>query len=125
VEDAILMPHPTLPETYNLTSAGFRKLGLFSLLFKSYFESYLVVLYFFLETPKNDTTPKDRMKKIQSKGMKMMKSKEIELKESFSKISFQNAVDCFSASGIRGKEDSENIMPFLDAIRKFLSIMPS
>jgi glycerol-3-phosphate O-acyltransferase len=125
VEDAILMPHPTLPETYNLTSAGFRKLGLFSLLFKSYFESYLVVLYFFLETPKNDTSPKDRLKKIQAKGIKMVKSREIDLKESFSKISFQNAVDFFSANGIRGKENSESITPFLDAIRKFLSVMPS
>jgi glycerol-3-phosphate O-acyltransferase len=125
VEDAILMPHPSLPETYNLTSAGFRKLELFSLLFKSYFESYLVVLYYFLETPKNGFSPKDRLKKIQAKGLKMAKSREIELKESFSKISFQNAVDFFSANGIRGKEDAETIAPFLDAIKKFLSVMPS
>jgi glycerol-3-phosphate O-acyltransferase len=125
VEDAILMPHPSLPDTYNLTSAGFRKLELFSQLFKSYFESYLVVLYFFLETPKNAASPKDRLKKIQAKGMRMMKSKEIDLKESFSKIYFQNAVDFFTANGIRGKEDSENIRPFLDAVKKFLSVMPS
>ena len=123
--DAILMPHPTLPDTYNLTSAGFRKLELFSHLLKSYFESYLVVLYFLMETPKSDMSAKDRLRKIQSKGMKMMKSREIELKESFSKINFQNAVEFFSTKGIRGKEDSENIMPFLDAIKKFLSVIPS
>ncbi|MEJ2658378.1 MAG: 1-acyl-sn-glycerol-3-phosphate acyltransferase [Desulfobacterales bacterium] len=30
IDDAILMPHPKLPDTYNLTSSGFRKLQLFS-----------------------------------------------------------------------------------------------
>jgi glycerol-3-phosphate O-acyltransferase len=125
VDDAILMPHPSLPDTYNLTSAGFRKLELFAQLFKSYFESYLVVLYHLLETPKNGASSKDRLKKIQSKGMKMFKSREIDLKESFSKIYYQNAVDFFAANGIRGKEDSETITPFLDAIKKFLNVMPS
>lgn len=125
VEDAILMPHPSLPDTYNLTSAGFKKLNIFSHLMKSYFESYLVVIYFLLETPKNGLSSKDRLKKIQSKGMKMMKSREIDLNECFSKINFQNAIDFFSSSGIRGKEDSENIMPFLDAVKKFLSVIPS
>jgi glycerol-3-phosphate O-acyltransferase len=125
VDDAILMPHPSLPDTYNLTSAGFRKLELFAILLKSYLESYLVVLYFLLENPKNDSSPKERLKKIQSKGMKMFKSREIELKESFSKINYRNAVDFFTANGIRGKEDSESLIPFLDAIKKFLDVMPS
>jgi hypothetical protein len=57
--------------------------------------------------------------------MKMMKSREIGLKESFSKVNFQNAIDFFAANGIRGKEDAESIAPFLDAIKKFLSVMPS
>ncbi len=125
VDDAILMPHPTLPDTYNLTSAGFRKLELFSQLLKSYFESYLVVLYFLLETPKNGASSKERLKKIQSKGWKMLKSKEIELKESLSKINFQNALDYFSTNGIRGKEDSDAITPFLETFKKYLRVMQS
>ncbi len=125
VDDAILMPHPSLPDTYNLTSAGFRKLELFARLLKSYLESYLVVLYFLLESPKNGSTPKERLKKIQSKGLKMFKSREIELQESFSKINYRNAVEFFASHGIRGKEDSESIVPFLDAIKKFLDVMPS
>jgi len=30
IEDAVLIPHPSLPDTYNVTAAGFRKLRLFA-----------------------------------------------------------------------------------------------
>jgi glycerol-3-phosphate O-acyltransferase len=123
LDDAILMPHPDLPDTYNLTSLGYRKLRLFSQLMKSYFESYLVVLYFFLETAKKDISAKDRVKKIQAKGWKMYKSREIVRKESLSKINYQNGFDFFSSNGIRGREDSESILPFREAIKNFLRVM--
>ena len=38
IDEAILMPHPTLPDTYNLTSEGFRKLKFYSRFLKNYFE---------------------------------------------------------------------------------------
>ena len=125
VDDAILMPHPSLPDTYNLTSVGFRKLGLFAQLLRPYFEAYLVALSFLKETDKNGMASKDRLKKVQSKGLKMYKSREIERQESLSKIYYQNAVDFFSANGIRGKEDSETIAFYFDAIKKYISLMPS
>ncbi len=125
VSDAILMPHPSLPDTYNLTSAGFRKLGLFAQLLKPYLESYLVVLYFLLETDKNGITAKDRIKKIQSKGLKMYKSKEIERQESLSKFNFQNAVDYFSSCGIRGAENAEAAEPYLEKIKRYIRLTPS
>lgn len=125
VNDAILMPHPSMPDTYNLTSEGFRKLGLFAQLMRPYLESYLIVLYFLLETVKNDIPPKDRLKKIQSKGLKMLKSKEIERQESLSKFNFQNAVDFFSSRGIRGAEDAEAAKPYIETIRHYILRMPS
>jgi glycerol-3-phosphate O-acyltransferase len=125
VSDAILMPHPSMPDTYNLTSVGFRKLGLFAQLLRPYLESYLVVLYFLLETDRNDISPKDRLKKIQSKGLKMYKAKEIERQESLSKFNFQNAVDFFSSRGIRGAEDAESAKPFLETIKRYIGLMPS
>ena len=39
INEAILMPHPTLPDTYNLTSAGYRKLKLFARFLTAYLES--------------------------------------------------------------------------------------
>ena len=123
VDDAILMPHSTLPDTYNLTSAGFRKIRLFARLLKPYFESYWVVLNFFMSSPKADIKPKDRIKKIQAKGFKMFKGNEIERKESMSKVNYQNAVDFFTSQGIRGAEDTAKIEPYEKLIQKYLNIM--
>ena len=50
IDDAMLMPHPTLPDTYNITSAGFRKLKLFASFLRTYFESYWIVLNVFMRT---------------------------------------------------------------------------
>lgn len=125
VDDAILMPHATLPDTYNLTSVGFRKMRLFARLLKPYFESYWVVLNFLMNSPKASIKPKDRIKKIQAKGFKMFKGNEIERKESLSKINYQNAIDFFTAEGIRGSEDSDLMEPYLAVIQKYLEIMAS
>jgi glycerol-3-phosphate O-acyltransferase len=53
IDDAILMPHQTIPDTYNVTSSGLRKLKLFSIFLKTYFESYKIVLKFFFNFLKN------------------------------------------------------------------------
>ena len=124
VNDAILVPHPTLPDTYNLTSAGFRKLGLFAQLLKPYLEAYLVVLQFLTKTPKADGTSKDRVKKIQSMGQRMYRFHEIDRLESLSKISYENALDQFASLGIRGAEDTDAIALHLEKLKKYLSRIP-
>ncbi|MBW2370543.1 MAG: 1-acyl-sn-glycerol-3-phosphate acyltransferase, partial [Deltaproteobacteria bacterium] len=91
VADAILIPHPTLSDTYNLTSPGFKKLGMFARLLKPYLESYWVSLNYFMRSPRNDVKPKDRIRKIQSLGLKLYKRGEIEQTESLSKINYKNA----------------------------------
>ncbi len=109
IDDAILIPHPTLPDTYQITSVGFRKIKLFARFLLSYFESYWVVLQFYKQTPRGDIHPKDRLKKIQSMGKAMLKQHEIVLTESLSNINYENAISLLNNNGIRGSENNEKI----------------
>lgn len=123
IDDAILMPHPNLPDTYQITSSGLRKLKLFARFLKTYFESCWVVLHFFKKTPRSKARGKDRMKKIQSIGAGMLKNHEIELTESISKINFENGFSLFSTRRIKGSEDLEPIEKYEKLIRNFLNII--
>ena len=125
IDDAILMPHPTMPDTYNLTSAGFRKLKLFSAFLKPYFESYWIVLQCFKQIAQNSLNTKDFLKKIQTRGNRMYRNNEIELKEALSKINYKNAVDFFIAHGIKGAEDTEQIKFYTEKIKKCLNYLRS
>ncbi len=123
IDDAILMPHQTIPDTYNVTSSGFRKLRLFSIFLKTYFESYWIVLSFLQNNSKKSIKTKDRLKKILSTGNRMYKRHEIDLPEALSKVSFQNAVDFFTSKGIKGSDDSEKIDSYNEAIQKSLKTL--
>ena len=123
IDDAILMPHPTLPDRYNITSSGFRKLKFFARFLKPYMESYWAALYAFSRYPQEKFSGKDRLKKIQAMGTRMYKRHEIELKESLSKINYTNAVDFFVSRGIRGSESQEKITPYSDAIQRYLILL--
>jgi glycerol-3-phosphate O-acyltransferase len=125
IDNAIIIPHPKLPDTYNLTSAGFRKLQFFSNFLKTYFESYWIALNYFIQTPQENTTSKDRIKKIQSIGAKMYKNKEIERVEALSKITYINADQFFTSKGIKGSENKEKITLYADAIQKYLNYLSS
>ena len=123
IDDAILMPHQTIPDTYNVTSSGFRKLQLFSIFLKTYFESYWIVLSFLQNNSKNSIKAKDRLKKILSSGNRMYKRHEIVLPEALSKVSFQNAVDYFASKGVKGSDNSEEIKFYTEAIQKSLKAL--
>jgi glycerol-3-phosphate O-acyltransferase len=123
IDDAILMPHPTLPDRYNITSAGFRKLKLFSRFLKSYFESYWITLNFFMENPQNSISAKERLKKIQSKGNRMFKRRDIDLKEALSKINYENGADFFISRGIKGSDNTDQIEFYAEKIKRFLSLL--
>ena len=123
IDDAILMPHPTLPDTYNLTSVGFRKLKLFSSFLRTYFESYWIVLNFFMQNPKNSIKTKERLKKIEGIGNRMYKQKEIERKEALSGINYNNGIDFFTTNGVKGSENNDKIEFYADAIQKYLSCL--
>ncbi len=120
IDDAIIIPHPTLPETYNITSAGFRKLKHYSHFLKTYFESYWIVLSYFRKNPQKDISSKDRIKKIQAYGTKLYKNKEIDLLESLSKINYTNGVNFFTTHNVKGSEDSEGIEFYTGIIQNYL-----
>jgi glycerol-3-phosphate O-acyltransferase len=121
IDDAILMPHQTLPDTYNVTSAGFRKLKFFANFLKTYFESYLIVITVFMQFSKEDLEAKERMKQIENRGRRMYKRKEIERKEALSKLTYKNAIDFFVSQGVKGSEDSERATEYAEAVQQYLN----
>jgi glycerol-3-phosphate O-acyltransferase len=122
-DDAIIMPHKTLPDTYNLTSAGFRKIKQYSSFLRTYFESYLIVLNFFKQNPNTSKNIKDRMKKIEAMGNRMYKRNEIERQEALSKVTYENAADFFISRGVKGPDDMDKIELYDKTIKRYLSIL--
>lgn len=121
IDDAILMPHPTLPDTYNITSAGFRKLLFFANFLKTYFESYWVVLNVLKGYSRGELVKKECMKKIRALGNQLYKQREIERREALSRINYENGLTFFNFKGIRGSEDQQGIEFYSQVIRKYLS----
>jgi glycerol-3-phosphate O-acyltransferase len=120
INDAILMPHPTLPDTYNITAAGFRKLLCFASFLKTYFESYWVVLRALKVYNRGDLVKKEMLKKIRALGNQLHKQKEIERTEALSQINYENGLTFFTFKGIRGAEDEEGIEFYAGIIQKYL-----
>jgi len=120
IEDGILVPHPTLPDSYNLTSTGFKKLKLFAAFAMPFLESYSIVLNYFKKHPKNAHNQNKRLKKIHSSGEQAYKRGEIERKESISRINYSNAVNFFLKNGVRGSEDQQKISFYGEVIKKHL-----
>ncbi len=123
IDEAILVPHQTLPDTYNLTSAGFRKLAAFAAFSKPFLEAYKVVLNYFKNYPKGYHDKKRRFKKVESLGNRMFKRKEIELMEALSGITYTNAIDRLPAIGIRGSENAGAIENVVETIDRYLKRM--
>jgi glycerol-3-phosphate O-acyltransferase len=120
IDDAALMPHPTLPDTYNLTSAGLRRLQFFTRFLITFFESYWVVLHFLSRTPSSEVKPKDRLKRIESHGRTLYKQKEIERHEALSKINYTNAINFFTSKNIHLTENTDPIDYYVLEIKKYL-----
>lgn len=121
IDDAILSPHQSLPDTYEITPASLRKLHLFARFLKTYLESYWVVLTFLKQTPRSKTRNKDRMKKLHAIGKNMLKRQEIKLPESLSNINYENGVSLFTFSNIKGAEDAESIKTYETILRNLLN----
>jgi len=120
IDDAILMPHPTLPDTYNITAAGFRKLLCFASFLKTYFESYSVVLKVLKTHNRRDLVKKERIKKIRALGNQLYKQREIERSEALSQVNYENGLTFFNFKGIRGAEDDERIKFYTQIIQKYI-----
>ena len=106
IEDAILIPHATLPDTYAITSPGYRKLNDFASFLIPFIESYWIVFKWLSQEPKKNMDPKTRIKKIVNFGEYLHKNRSIRRMESLSNLTLENAVFYFNRSGLRGAEDT-------------------
>jgi len=125
IDEAILIPHPTLPDTYNLTSAGFRKLKRYAFFLKPYFESYWIVLGYLSKKAQHGEGNKERLKRIESLGNRMYQNEEIDLKEALSRLNYNNALKFFGSRGINGSADPQAVQRYLDALQKYLNLLAS
>ncbi len=124
INDAILIPHPSLPDTYNITSLGFRKLKLFSGFLRSYFESYRITLDQLARQEKKDLNLKEQLKKIAAYGNRLAKNGEIESNEALSRVNFRNALAFFQSRGIHCRDDEEAIERYREPIQRYLKFLP-
>lgn len=124
IDDAILMPHRSLPDTYQLTAVGYRKLRQFASFLKPFFESYWIALNSFMRPSKKELDKKDRLKKVQSLGAKMYKEKAVGRIEALSKINYVNAVDYFNYHGIRNADAEEKIQRYAEKVQHYLGHLP-
>ena len=121
IDDAILMPHQTLPDTYNVTAAGFRKLKYFSGFLINYLESYKIVLYYYKRQSRSSKNNKERLKKIEAVGKRLYKRKEVVRKESLSPVVYQNAIEFYNSRGLREADDTDHINYYAEAIDRYLA----
>lgn len=119
VHDAILTPHPSLANRYNVTPEGLRKLKFFSVFLKTYLESYWITLKFFKQHSQEPMDAEGQLKKIMHMGDQVYRSKEIERKEALSKMSYKNAMKFFNTRGITGADDGAIIDFYAEEIRKY------
>ena len=66
---------------------------------------------------------KDKLKKIQSLGLQMVKGKEIDLVESVSKVNYANGLSFFATHGIRTHENEAGISHFEGLIQAYLNLL--
>ena len=74
---------------------------------------------------KENLENREKLKKIQNMGLKMVKNKEIDLIESVSKINYANGLTFFSANGVATQEDESKITHFESIIQHNLDLLRS
>jgi len=123
IDDAIIIPHPTLPDTYNITSSGYKKLVFFAGLLKPFFESYAVAFKYLEKAGMDNKDKKDIVKKIRGSGYKLFKRGEITRRESLSVLYYANAVDSYARNGLKGPRGAEKLANYNKYIATYLRIL--
>ena len=123
IDSAILVPHPVMPDTYNLSSEGFRKLIFLSSTMQPFLESYATALTYFAKNRRNHHRRSKMLKKMLAIGNRMYRQGEIRLKESISKANYDNAINFFNKNGVRGSEDDVLIGRWNAVVGKYRNLM--
>lgn len=93
IDDGILEPHASLPDTYRVTSTGFRKLRLFAGFLKPLLESYaLTAGYLAVRTEKKPPA----YRKLRSAAASQLRKGAVECEESLSRFTMENALAFFT-----------------------------
>jgi glycerol-3-phosphate O-acyltransferase len=120
IEEAVLMPHPALPDTYNITSAGLRKLRFFARFCRPYLEAYLAVIDYLSGASADGLSEADHLKKVPAHAQRMLKRGDIVLRESVSRVTFRNALAFCHNIGAFGREDGALLATHAERLRRFL-----
>lgn len=124
IDNDMLIPHTTLPDTYDITSVGYRKLKAFASFLTTFLESYLIVITFYERYPEDTVTEvKNKIKRIQSIGNRMHKRREIDRIEALSKISYKNADTFFVSAGIGKPENRYKVEHYIEKIKHYLTLI--
>ena len=123
IDNAILVPHPVMPDTYNLSSEGFRKLVFFAGYIEPFLESYRTALVYFAKNRRNHHHKAKMLKKMLAIGNRMIRQGEIRLKESISKANYKNAIGFFAKNGVRGSEDEEMVRQWNDTLVRYQNLI--
>jgi glycerol-3-phosphate O-acyltransferase len=123
IDNAVLVPHPVMPDAYNLSSEGFRKLVFFAGYIEPFLESYRTALVYFAKNRRNHHHKAKMLKKMLAIGNRMYRQGEIRLKESISKASYDNAIAFFMKNGVRGSEDEENVRRWNEALEGYQNLI--
>jgi len=128
IDSAIISPHYSLPDTYNITSEGFRKLRLFAGFVMTYFESYWIVLKYLGNAPEKSKRSKEQrrkeaVKKISAIGNRLHKTDQIQRTESLSGINYKNALEVFASEGMEHSGDFQKIAVYEKQIKKYIDLI--
>jgi glycerol-3-phosphate O-acyltransferase len=106
MDDAIIMPHAHLPDTYRLTAEGRRRLLLLAGLLKALLESYWITATTHLQAASKNGHGKLSLnaKQIHQAGKRLYKQGRIDGIEALSRPIFQSAADHYQAR-LKGRED--------------------
>lgn len=123
--EGILVPDSKTTDLYHVTSRGLRKLKWFAAFLQPFFESYKTALLYFEKYEADKHEGKERIKKIQSMGARLYKSKVITYKESLSLINYRNAANYFTQNGVTGSADHIQIEYYKNILDRLVNLTAS
>ena len=123
IDNAILVPHQTMPDTYNLSSEGYRKLVFFAGYVEPFLESYRTALVYFAKNRRNHHHRAKMLKKMLAIGNRMYRQSEIRLRESITKANYDNAITFFNKNKVRGSEDEEHVRRWNDVLVRYQNLI--
>lgn len=124
ITDAILFPHPSLPDTYQVTAAGHRKLNLFGSLVHPLLDAYWMVLWHCQQNMPSTQQRAPDLKKIRREAHRLYHKKVLLRKEALSMNYFANATDHLTRNGPLSGEEPETIRRHAAAVDRYRALLP-